>query len=267
MRYLKHLLGRSLFAARLSDVLLRNDAVVVTFHRVRHRADASDSLTIDAEAFERYCRFFRRHFRVVPLPTLVGTLEAGGRLRRELAITLDDGYRDNFDVAAPVLERLSLPATFFVVTRWLGTETVPFWDAQRGVRHPWMTWDDVRSLHRRGFDIGAHTRTHVDLGAVPTSVAEEEIAGAAHELREQLGAAPVSFAYPFGGRRHLTEPNRAIVKTVGLRCCCANFGGTVERTTDPFRLPRVPVSGWQTSPHQLGFDVALGRSIEPAQAH
>jgi peptidoglycan/xylan/chitin deacetylase (PgdA/CDA1 family) len=260
----KHLIGRSLFASRLSGALLGRAGVVVTFHRVRHDADASDPLTIDSRTFDRYCRFFRRHFRVVPLPDLVTALASGRSLHRSLAITLDDGYRDNFEVAAPILERLALPATFFVVSRWIETDVVPYWDEDRGVRHPWMTWDQVRSLHRRGFDIGGHTRTHVDLGVAHPATAQAEIHGARLDLEDRLAAPVATFAYPFGTRRHLTDANRAIVKAAGFRCCCSNFGGTVAAGTDPFHLHRVPVSGWHVSPDEFGFDFALGRSLERA---
>src|SRR5207249_2886648 len=131
----KRLLGHGLFASRLNTILLRNDAVVVAFHRVLDDVDPSDGLTVSTRTFERYCRFFRRHFRVISLPDLVSKLDAGGSLERELVITFDDGYRDNFENAAPVLEKLGLPATFFVVTRWIGTDIVPFWDEEQGVRH------------------------------------------------------------------------------------------------------------------------------------
>jgi peptidoglycan/xylan/chitin deacetylase (PgdA/CDA1 family) len=262
MRSLKHLLGRSLFAVRLDAILMRREAVVVAFHRVRDDAGISDSLTVDSRTFESYCRFFKRFFNVVPLADLVDTLHAGRTPHRALAITFDDGYRDNFVHAAPILEKLELPATFFVVSRWIGTNVVPFWDRDRGVQYPWMTWDHLRDLHRRGFTIGAHTRTHVDLGSVSGSVAEQEIAGAKEDLEQALGGAVRAFAYPFGGREHLTDDNRARVKAAGFRCCCSGFGGTVTRGTDPFQLPRVPISTWYSYPYQFGFDVALGRSVE-----
>ena len=184
----KGLLGRSLFASGFDALLLRDRAVVVAFHRVHDDAGASDSLTVGVRTFERYCRYFKRRFRVVPLRDLVDRLAEGRLVGRELAITFDDGYRDNFENAAPVLERLSLPATFFVVTQWMGTDVVPFWDERRGVRHPWMTWAEVRSLHRRGFEIGVHTRTHVDLGTLSGGQAADEIPGARRELEWQLGA-------------------------------------------------------------------------------
>jgi peptidoglycan/xylan/chitin deacetylase (PgdA/CDA1 family) len=195
------------------------------------------------------------------LADVVDRFERGFAPNRELAITFDDGYLDNYDNARPVLEKLSLPATFFVVTRWIGTDVVPWWDERRGVRHPWMTWDQVRSLQRKGFEIGAHTQTHVDLGQVAGVEAREEILGARLTLETQLAAHVDLFAYPYGGRNNMTNSNRAWVKAAGFRCCCSSFGGVNVPETDPFDLLRVPISPWYASPHQFGFDLALGRSV------
>ena len=260
----KSLLGHGLFASRLDALLLRKSAVVVAFHRVEE-SDDSDSLSIDAAAFERHCRFYRDHFRVVPLRELVNRMTNGLSIDRLLSITFDDGYRDNFENARPVLEKLSLPATFFVVTEWMGSNVVPWWDRVRGASYPWMNWDHVRELHRRGFEIGAHTRSHVDLGKVSPSEARDEVLGARVELEQQLGARVDSFAYPYGGHKHVTETNRDVVRNAGFRCCCSAFGGTNPSGTDPFRLRRVPVSPSHRSPHQFGFEVATGRSVLAAQ--
>lgn len=257
---IKRLLGHGIFAANLDAVLLRNAAVVVAFHRIQE-TDPPDSLTVGVAAFERHCRFFRRHFQVVPLRDLVYRLAHGLRVDRHLAITFDDGYRDNFDNARPVLEKLSLPATFFVVTDWIGTDIVPWWDRERGVSHQWMTWDEVRSLHRKSFEVGAHTQTHVDLGTVPPAEALEEILGARLALQQQIAAPVESFAYPYGGRKHLTDANREVVKAAGFRCCCSGFGGINVTGTNPFCLRRVPISPWHASPQLFGFEVAFGRSV------
>ena len=257
---IKSLLGQLIFTSRLDAVLLRNAAVVVAFHRVLD-TDDSDPLTISRTMFERYCTFFARHFRVVSLAELVDALERGQNLNRHLTITFDDGYQDNFENAAPVLERLSLPATFFVISQWIGTDVVPWWDRQQGVRHPGMTWDQVRSLRQRGFDVGAHTRTHVDLGKVSVAEAREEIVGARIDLERELGARVESFAYPYGRRQNLAGENRDLVKMAGFRCCCSCFGGVNPPGADPFRLARVPISSWYASAHHFGFEVAVGKSV------
>jgi peptidoglycan/xylan/chitin deacetylase (PgdA/CDA1 family) len=260
----KRLLAHGLYASRLDAVLLRSAAVIVAFHRVQE-CDPSDSLSIDTATFERHCRFYQRHFQVVPLPELVHRISAGQPINRHLAITFDDGYRDNFENARPVLEKLSLPATFFVVTEWMGSDVVPWWDEARGVRHPWMDWDQVRALHRSGFDVGAHTRSHVDLGRVSPVEAREEVAGARLALEQQLGARVRSFAYPYGGHKHVTDANREVVKNAGFECCCSAFGGVNHAGIDPFHLKRVPVAPWHTSPHQFGFEIATGRSVLASQ--
>lgn len=261
----KRALGRSVFASNLARLLLKNSAVIVAFHRVQDGVDA-EPLTIGVAAFERYCRFFKDHFKVEPLREIVRRLECGQKLNGELAITFDDGYRDNFENAAPVLEKLSLPATFFVVTNWIGTNVVPPWDAAQGVSHPWMTWHQVRSLHHRGFDVGAHTRTHPDLGTLDGVEAEQEILGARRDLEWQLDASIDLFAYPFGRRENLCDANRQVIKAAGFRCCCSCFGGVVADRTDPFHLSRIPVSPRCPTPEEFGFEIAFGRSVLDTEA-
>jgi peptidoglycan/xylan/chitin deacetylase (PgdA/CDA1 family) len=262
---LKDLFGGFMFASRLDGILLRDAAVIVAFHRIQN-APASDVLSISARMFERHCRFFKDQFNVVSLRDLLARLERGQRLDHHLAITFDDGYRDNFVNAMPVLKKLSLPATFFVVSGWIGTATVPWWDKEAGVRHPLMAWDEIKALVQHGFDIGAHTRTHVDLGLVAGAAARDEIAGARQDLEQQLGTPVDLFAYPYGQRENLTDANRDLVKAAGFRCCCSCYGGVTRAGADPHRLPRVAISPWYASPRQFGFELAFGRTDTPARA-
>jgi peptidoglycan/xylan/chitin deacetylase (PgdA/CDA1 family) len=68
-----------------------------------------------ARNFERQLRFLKRHFEVVSLAALVDALDSPtAPLRRKVAITFDDGLKNNVEVAYPILERLGVPATFFV---------------------------------------------------------------------------------------------------------------------------------------------------------
>jgi peptidoglycan/xylan/chitin deacetylase (PgdA/CDA1 family) len=252
---LKNGLGHLMFASRLNVLLLGHAGVVVAFHRVHEERDVY-GLAIDRRSFERFCEFFRRHFRVISLRELVAKLERGESLNRHLAITFDDGYRDNFENAVPILEKLGLPATFFVVSQWIGSNVVPWWDAD--VRQPWMTWDQVRELRRRGFDVGSHTRTHSDLGSVTGPVALKEILGARLEIEEQLEERIDLFAYPYGGSEHISDANRELVKAAGFRCCCSCFGGVTRNGDDPFDLHRIAVSPWYGSPQQFGLELLRG---------
>src|SRR5688572_13179361 len=174
-RTLKSIAGDALTRGGLHSRMLGDRGVVVAFHRVSD--DYQDSLTCGVAEFESFCRFFQRNFTVVTLGEVVSRLEQGASLARTLAITFDDGYRDNVDRAAPILRTLGLPATFFVVSTFIESNVVPWWDRDYDPAPPWMTWSQVLRLRDDGFEIGAHTRTHVDLGATAADEAAAEITG------------------------------------------------------------------------------------------
>lgn len=257
-RGVKSIAGYCLAALGLHSRLLGDRGVVVAFHRV---SDAyQDSLTCDVKTFESFCEFFRRHFAVVPLSEMVSRLERGQALLRTLAVTFDDGYRDNHEHAAPILSALGLPATFFVVSDFIETDTVAPWDRAHTSAPPWMTWAQVSDLRRRGFEIGAHTRTHANLGQVTGARAEWEITGSRQEIEARLGARVELFAHPYGGAENITEPNRELVRQAGFRCCASCYGGTNSRGGDAFRLRRIPISSWFSTPGQFALEAALGRA-------
>ena len=112
---------------------------------------------------------------MISLGELLGRLERGKDVSRCLVITFDDGYRDNHDVAAAELTLRRLPACFFVTTELVGTRVAPAWATSGGVKPVWMSWDEVRGLAARGFEIGSHTMTHVDLSRAPNSKVHRQL--------------------------------------------------------------------------------------------
>jgi peptidoglycan/xylan/chitin deacetylase (PgdA/CDA1 family) len=251
----KSSVGFVMFHSRLHRLLLRDSWVVVAFHRVNDHVEDGEGLTCSIDMFEQYCRFFARFFRVLPLRTLVEQVEQNQPPRGALAITFDDGYRDNYEHAAPLLKRFDLPATFFVTTRFIGTDFVPWWDRDLDIRMPWMTWDQVRMLHREGFEIGSHTRTHRELASLAPEAATAEILGSCRDLEDQLSSKVFSFAFPYGGKRQIADEQLEIMRRAGLRCCCSCYGGINGKRRDPLRLRRVPVSPWYLTPYHFGLDL------------
>lgn len=250
----KALLGRLGFAAGLHRRLLRDHAVVIAFHRISD-AEAGSALNCREEVFAELCRFFRRHFSVKPLQELIRRLNENEPVGGILCITFDDGYKDNFDVAAPILKELGLPATFFVATNFIGSETVPPWDRKDGYPSEWMGWQDVADLVEMGFDIGGHTMNHADLGRVDGATARTEIAGCRDALTGRLAIDVPNFAYPFGGPANITPDAARIVAEEGFCCCLSCHGGIVSGRDDPFALAREPINEWVESAYQYGFEL------------
>jgi peptidoglycan/xylan/chitin deacetylase (PgdA/CDA1 family) len=256
-RRVKTVAGWIVFRSGLYRLFRRNEAVIVLFHRVND-AYPTDPLTCTSGQFEAFVSFFGRYFAVVPLTVLLQELETGRELRSRLSITFDDGYHGNATIAAPILERHNQRACFFVTTGWIDSNHQAWWDEEKGIETKWMTWDQVRSLRRAGHDIGSHTQTHPDLGVVPPDIAREEIGGGMTRLDAELGARSGLFAYPFGGRKNMSEQNQAVVNQIGLRCCLSAYGGTVRLGDDPLRLKRITISDWFLSPYQFGIELITG---------
>lgn len=256
---IKSLLGRAAEGAGMFARDFRSKMVVVTFHRVNDWME-EDGITCNATKFQAFCDFFRRHFRVVRLSEQLAGCQEGTGMGGTLSITFDDGYRDNFEVAAPILRKLDLPAVFFVATGFIGTEYTPPWDQHLARQPGWMSWDQVRSLRDQGFEIGAHTDGHIDLATQDADLIRAELARCRSKLQEALGAAPTLFAYPFGGRNNISPASVELVREAGFKCCLSTFGGVNPAVADPFQLNRISVGGWFATPHQLGLEILLRRA-------
>ena len=257
-RTIKGRIGRFAATSRMLEHRFRSKMVIVTFHRVSD-AVPEGGLVHSSSKFEDYCKFFRRYFRVVPLSEQVAGCSAANELGGTLSITLDDGYRDNFEVAAPILLKLNLPATFFVVTGFIGTQIVAPWDRHL-VRQPgWMDWDQLRSLSSDGFEIGSHTDSHLDLGVADAETARAELELSRRKLEEQLDKPAQLFAYPFGARKNISDVSLKLVRETGFSCCLACYGGPNALTTSPFNLTRISIAQGFENPDGFAFDMFFGR--------
>lgn len=255
----KAMLGYLVYSAGLHRAILGNRAVIVAFHRVSDSA-AQSSLNCQPEVFRGLCEFFKRHFSVIPLSELIRRLSENRPIDDMLSITFDDGYKDNFEVAAPILQACGLPATFFVATNFIDSTTVPFWDANEGVESEWMSWKDVCALRDMGFDIGGHTMNHANLAALDLEKASREIVGCRKMLTDKLGVAVPHFAYPFGGERNITPRVVELIADSGFTCCLSCHGGIVYEDDNVFELRREPINSWVASPYQYGFEL-LGKAM------
>jgi len=133
-----------------------NGLVALNYHRIGDCAGSPFdrklwSATVDE--FDRQVAFLRDHFDVVHLKD-VAALQRRGR-NRHVLITFDDGYRDNYELAFPVLRRHGVPAAFFVATGFLDAPRVPWWD-----EIAWM----VRRSGRGSLPSCAYLPAPVDLG-------------------------------------------------------------------------------------------------------
>lgn len=255
---LKSLLGMMICYTGLYKILLRKKAIVVLFHRVDDDLD-NNPISVTTNTFNLFCEFFKKYFHVISLGTLLEKLKLGEDIGGHLVITFDDGYKDNHDFVMKELKKKNLPACFFITTESIGSSYIPVWDAECSIETKWMNWKDVQSLHEEGFEIGAHTLNHVDLGIVKGDNAMREILGSKERLEIELKTKIKYFSYPFGGVNQITEENREIVRNLNFVCCPSACKGTVSPYTDPFYMKRTPISNWYRSPYQFIFETIFNK--------
>lgn len=111
--------------------------------------------------------------------------------------------------------------------------------------HAHLSGDQVLELAARpGIAIGAHTRTHACLRALPASAQVAEIAGSRRALSEALGQDVRTFAYPFGSHDSWDRTTVAAAARAGVELAVTTISGGVGRATPALRVPRVAVRGW-----------------------
>lgn len=114
---------------RLGPLLARHggSGAILMYHRVR--PDGSASGPFHRRHFAAQIEHLTRRYRVLPLDEMVDALARRRPLPpRAVAVTFDDGYRDNFTQAFPVLAALSCPATIFLTAGYIGTSHLMWWD-------------------------------------------------------------------------------------------------------------------------------------------
>ena len=168
----------------------------------------------------------------------------GEREGKVAVITLDDGYRDNFECALPVLLHYGYTATCYVVSAAIGTDN--HWDAQQlGTHKPLMNLNELCRWRDAGMEVGAHSRHHPHLPELSESELDDEVAGSRRELEGLLAVPVTQFCYPYGaaGLREREAARRA-----GFAAAVTVRRGRAQPGGDLFDLPRVMVGGHH-APH------------------
>lgn len=197
--------------------------------------DATRALSVAPEAFAEQMAVVAG-LGLTPLTTaaLAAHWRSGAPLpSRPVLITFDDGYEGVHRHALPVLAGHGFPATLFVSTGWLRGE-----HDTGGGPDTMLDWDQVRALAAAGVEIGGHSHTHPQLDQLTDDDLERELTRCRDIVTGQLGAPPVSFAYPYG---YSSRRVRQAVRRAGYAQALAVGNALARRRQGPYALHRVTV--------------------------
>ena len=209
------------------------DVPILMYHRIDVLDPALPAmtrrLTVDPRVFEAQMRWLVAHdYRAITQHQLFDALLGRSRLpRKPVLITFDDGYRNVFGKAYPVLRRLGLRATAYVIVGRISNGDPSF-----------LTWAQLRALERSGVEIGSHTLTHRDLTSLSRPELRRELHGSRIALERWLGH-PVQFlAYPYGA--HDARVVR-MARASGYVLAVTTLPGSRQRAQAPLELRRIQI--------------------------
>jgi len=204
---------------------------ILMYHRVGRLPAVSGpysaGLTVQPSVFAAQMEWLVRHgFHAISMQQLFDALEWGRPPLppRPVAITFDDGYTDVLWNAEPVLHRLHMPATAFVITDRIG-----------GPDHSFLSWPELRDLEADGFAIGSHTVHHLDLTRISPAQAWLELSRSRRTLERRLGVPVDWFAYPAGAEDPAVV---RLVRRAGYLLAVTTTPGFVQSAREPFLLHR-----------------------------
>ncbi len=213
-------------------------AAILFYHRV---ADQHlNPWTISNRDFERHLDWLSKNVRFVSLQDIQLTQAANVRAEMEVAITFDDGYRENLDWALPELIQRKIPCTYFVTTGNVESQEPFKHDLDLGTPLQVHTKKEIQQLAEYGIEIGCHTDSHLDLGLQYSR--EEllsEIRDSRHKLQDWTGQSIDYFAFPYGLPNNISQAAIDIVLESGFKGFVSAYGGWNWPGEDDFHLQRI----------------------------
>lgn len=199
---------------------------VLCLHYLRRQGERPRRLALERSAFEA---LLDRQLALGRRPVSLDSAELGAA--GTFALSFDDAHRSVLTEALPVLRARGLTATLFVPTAWVGTSD------------EWLTWAELRELHREGWTLGSHTQKHQRMRWRLYDETQrqyegrllEECVRSKRELEARLGAAVRLFAYPYG---EAPEEAREACRAAGY-ARAFTVAGDCRWDGDPLRIPRV----------------------------
>lgn len=200
---------------------------ILMYHSIDEYEDIT-KLSLCPEGFSRQMDFLYRHrYNVISLEDMVNLIKTKRKMPpRTVTITFDDGYKNNFECAYPILKKYNFPATVFVITNLIGKEG-------------YLSLDDMKDMQENNITFGSHTKSHLWLPHLSSKELKEEIFESKDILERNLDKRIDFISYPVGA---YDERVKDVVRDADFKAACATNPGPHKRWDDVYALKRIRIS-------------------------
>lgn len=207
---------------------------ILMYHHIRVNPRPGNalwaSLNVSPEQLDAQFQYLSAHnFHPISMDQLLDALKNKSSLpSKPIVLSFDDGYRNFYESAFPLLKKYNFKAIEFVIT---DVSSFP----------AYLRWDQILEMDKSGLvEFGAHTRHHPSLTSLSSKTAADEIKGSKQDLESHLKKPIKFFAYPYGNY------NDSIIKMVqdaGYQAAASVIYGSIQSDDKLFVQPRVMVDG------------------------
>jgi len=183
---------------------------------------------VSPQFFEKHMKYLKdNNYNVLSLDELVSLTQSGKSIKKKsVAISFDDGYRNNYDYAFEILKKYNFPAIIFVPSDSMHAEDR-------------LSVEQIREMNQSNIDIGSHTRREAYLPKQTKALLLDEIVESKRILEEKTGIKINYISYPTGG---FNDDVKQIVKESGYKGACTTNRGFDRLNKDVFELNRIRFS-------------------------
>ncbi len=217
-------------------------APILIYHAVGPAVDIEwpKSLIMPTAVFEKHMQYLHEEgYKIISVRQLGERLRQNQSVEKHLALTFDDGYKNNYSEVLPVLKKYNAQASFFVISNKIGKKI-------------YMNEEEIKDLIAQGMEIGSHTVNHAPLAEIEEKFLPWEISGVRRMFRKRYdGYDMVSMAYPNGS---YNQKVAALAKRFGhLNGLTGIVGAFSQRTflLAPMELYRVTIADDGSNPQYL----------------
>ncbi len=206
---------------------------ILIYHSVRDHINGEDNMlkyyTVSPESFTKQMQYLKdNNYSVLSLDFIADALEENIPVpEKSVAITFDDGWRNQYVNAYPILRRFGYTATFFIITNTID-------------KPHFFSWDQVRLMNNNGMTIGSHTVFHPFLPEIENpKELQKELVNSKKVIEEKLGHTVDIFAYPYG---HYNDEVVNAVKSAGYKLARSTHKGIYHTKSDLFTMKGIEVT-------------------------
>ena len=214
---------------------------VIMYHRVINKSENEGiyGTYIYEDIFRKHLQYLKdKNYTVITFKDLdkIGWRNRFEKGKKYIILTFDDGYKDNYDLAFPILKEFDFKATIFL----MGRSTYNEWDVKAGgeIEFPLMSVEMIKEMQDYGIEFGAHTFNHPKLNTLSNEEIEYQIVDVKKPLEEKIGKEIITFAYPYG---ILNDYAKKMTKKAGYTFALATDSGSVCLSDDLYQIRRIAI--------------------------